>query len=154
MSKKCKHHEENVIEIIPGLWLGNIESSHDPNFIKQKEIRHIIRVMPEFDETKVHKNVQYLHIPISDNKLCSINLNGLFDYTNKYIKEKLLNKENVLVHCKRGHHRSAAIIVAFLIKCLNVDYFDAVLYVGYLRPCALRRNTCIGQYLFKYYLDN
>ena len=59
---------------------------------------------------------------------------------------------NILVHCKRGHHRSGAIIASFLIKYLHLDYDSAVKYINYLRPYAMRRETNMSKHLYAYHL--
>ena len=58
--------------------------------------------------------------------------------------------EHILVHCKRGHHRSAAIVVAYLIRYMKGDYIKSIEYIHKLRPYALRKETCMGKHLFKY----
>lgn len=149
----CEFPENDADEVVPGLFLGNYKSSYDKEFLNKNNIRYIIRVLPEFDYGKMYHGITYLHLPIKDGKMCSLNLNKMFDYTSDFIAKKLLNKEGgILVHCKRGHHRSAAIVAAFFIKHMHIDYKIAITYINNLRPCALRRDTCMVKGLFKYYL--
>ena len=69
------------------------------------------------------------------------------------MENALSKNKSVLVHCKRGHHRSASIIAAFLMKNIGVDYLSSMAYINNIRPCALRRNTCMVKGLFNYYLE-
>jgi protein-tyrosine phosphatase len=154
-SPTCKIPEEDVTEIIPHLWLGNEKSSHCKKFLNKYNIKHIIRVLPNKENThskkRVYGNVSYLNIPIVDSDTCFKDLYEFFESTNNYIHRALNNNEPVLVHCKRGHHRSASVIAAYLIKHLNIHHNRAVWYINYIRPCALRRDTCITRGLYNYY---
>jgi rhodanese-related sulfurtransferase len=72
--------------------------------------------------------------------------------TTFYIKNNLDKQNPVLVHCAKGHHRSAAVVVAFLIRYKNWDFVKAYEYINKLRPYALRRDTCMSKNVFMYYL--
>lgn len=151
-SRKCKLPEADVDELIPRLYLGNYKSSQDGFFLKNNNIKYIICVMPKFDHDKLYKDITYIHIPIKDNETCLKNLNKLYDYTSDTIAKILLQKKDdgILVHCKRGHHRSAAIIAAFFIKYLKLNYNTIVSYISCTRPCALRRDSCMVVALKEY----
>lgn len=152
MSTFCEYLENNVDEIIPNLWLGDYKSSYNYNFLVENNIKYIIRVMPEFDIYRKFHDITYIHIPIKDQDICYKNLIDLFEITNNFIKHILNKKKAVLIHCKRGHHRSASIVAAFLLKHLKLDYMTTLSYINSIRPCALRRDTCMTRALFKYYL--
>lgn len=149
----CEFPENDVNEIIPNLWLGNVKSAYNKNFLQTYKIKNIITIMDDFDKNYKYDDVIYLVIPIKDKNACTKNMTNIFDITTKFIYNSLANNEPILVHCKKGHHRSAAIVAAFLIKYLNADYLKTLQYINHLRPCAMRRNTCMGNHLFKYYLN-
>ena len=153
-SGKCeyKNIEKDVNEILPKIYLGNEKSAYNIFFLKKYQIKHIIRIMPEFDFRNMAKNVNYLHIPLKDNEICSKNLNKLFDFVANYIANVIKKDEPILIHCKRGHHRSASLIAGFMIRHLGVDFNTSLEYINDLRPCALRRDACIVKSLFNYYL--
>jgi protein-tyrosine phosphatase len=142
-SEPCMFIENPMNLIINNLYLGDFHSSYDIQLMKKYNIKHIIRIMPEFDKSRMISGIQYIHIPIKDKDTCNIQLNNLLNFTSDYIAKQLLRKENVLVHCKRGHHRSATIISAFLVKYLNVDSNIAAKYINSIRPCAMRRDICM-----------
>jgi hypothetical protein len=144
-SQRCKLPQADVNEVIPRLFLGNQKSSYDEKFIRENHITHIFRVMPEFDYNKVFRTVTYIHIPIRDNATCLQNLSNVYNWISDMIAGILLNGKNdgILIHCKRGHHRSAAVIAAFLIKYLKLDYSICSRYINSMRPCALRRDSCM-----------
>ncbi|MDX1700289.1 MAG: dual specificity protein phosphatase, partial [Melioribacteraceae bacterium] len=78
------------------------------------------------------------------------------DETYNYILSAFKSNKNILVHCKKGHHRSAAVVGAFLIKHFNLDYKLVTQYINNIRPCALRKDKCMVKSLarYSYYLNN
>ena len=150
----CEFPEYDVNEIVPGLWLGNIKSAYDKTFLNNYSIKHILTLYEAFDNNYKYSNINYLTIPIRDKQMCNgnVNMNEFFDKMSEFIYKALKNKESVLVHCKKGHHRSAAVVAAFLIKYYKFDYLTATKYINKLRPCALRRDKCMSHDLFKYNL--
>lgn len=144
------NNEKDVSEVLPNLWLGNKNSALDINFINKFKIKHIVNVT--VDTPNAFPFVQYLHIPINDLDTCDKDLLSLFDKATSFIYSALIKKEPVLVHCLRGHHRSASVVCAFMIRYLHVEYFDALTYINKIRQCAMRRKTCMVNALFSYYL--
>jgi len=149
-SNICLFQEYDADEIIPNLWLGNYQSAFSSEFLKNHNIKNIIRIMVEFDKNNIFKGVKYYHIPIKDTDTCVPNIENIFNTCNKIIDNCLNNNEGILIHCKRGHHRSAAVVASYLIKNLKYDYEKTFKYINSLRPCALRRNCCIVRGLYKY----
>lgn len=146
----CDYPENDVDEVYPNLWLGNYNAAINKPFLDQYKIKYIITVMDNFDPSYIYHNITYITIPIKDSDICSINMVRMMDLTSDLIYRILKKKVPVLVHCKRGHHRSATIVAAFLIKYLKMSHHSAISYINNLRGCALRRKTCMAQWLFKY----
>lgn len=150
---KCKFNENDADEILPGLWLGNMYAAKNINFLKQNNIKNIINVTKVIPNYFVNSDIKYVRIPIIDKKICDKNLINIFDISGKYIYKKLKNKENILVHCKRGHQRSACIIAAFIIKYLKIDILDTLKFIKSKRKCAFYRKTCILKNMVSIYLQ-
>lgn len=147
-----KKFEYDVNEVIPNLWLGNSKSVYNKQFLDNYKIKHVVTIMDNFDTKYKYNDITYLTIPIKDKFVCDKDISELFELTSLFIQTHLNNNEPVLVHCMRGHHRSAAVVVAYLIKYRNGDYVKCIEYINKLRPYALRRDTCMSKNLFKYYL--
>lgn len=150
----CLHSESWANELIPGLWLGNKKSAVDINFLRRENIQYIIRILDNFPAEERVSGINYLYFPIDDENICGADLDRVFNEANSFIKKGLQNKKGILVHCKAGHHRSASLVAAYLIKELNVKYSTAVAYINFLRPCALRRETCMARALFSWVNKN
>jgi len=148
----CNVPEKDVSEVIPNLWLGNIKSAYNKEFLNANKIKNILTVMDEFDNKYKYDDITYIVFPIKDTDVCTRNIISTFDVATFYILNSIKNNEAILIHCKRGHHRSAAIVAAFIIKYLKVDFQSTIAYINKLRPCALVRKTCMTDKLFNYYL--
>ena len=149
--------EKDVNEIIPNLWLGNIKAAYNKPFLKKYNIDCVISIIDEFDPKYKYDGINYIYIPIKD-KLISQNQNltHLFNTTNDYINKKISESKSILVHCKKGHHRSASLVAAYLIKHKGFNYHNALDYINKQRPFAFKRPANISKELFRYnlYLNN
>lgn len=143
--------ESDVTEIIPGLWLGNYKSAYSKKFLAQYQIKNIITVMDDFNSDYRYNHICYFSIPIKDSNLLS-NVNYLFNSAVDCIHNSLKMNQNILVHCKRGHHRSASIVAAYLIKYRGYVYLNAIKKINKARPLAMRRDTNITRALYDYSL--
>jgi len=138
----------NYYEIIPRLYLGPIESSHDFEEIKRKNISTIINCTKDIDnkfELRLLKPIEeapedvrfwlmqnsyyikYFRIPVDDN-----GDENEVDNFYKYVLEILpeiyrLYKygETILVHCLAGNQRSASFVCAFLMYCDKLVFEEA-----------------------------
>ena len=104
-------------EIIPNLWISNLQVANDLINISSKKIQVIINCSTDYATCNVKYNYR---IPVSAaigeyNKQCEI----LYKYIPEcvdYIHEKIMNGMKVLVCCPTGKQQSATIIVAYIMK--------------------------------------
>lgn len=148
---KCTAFEYDVNEIIEGLWLGNFKAAYNEKFLRDYNIKHVLTIMDNFDINKKINGVNYMVIPLKDIQICQFDPIVFFEKTNNFIQNGLSKGEGVLVHCKKGHHRSASAVVAFIIANYRIDYENTIKYINKLRPCSLKRETCMTKGLFQFY---
>ena len=119
--------EEYANEILSGLWLGNILDSKNKEFISSLNV--VINCSK--DIPFLSKNTKNIRIPIDDNleEKEIKNLSNFLPKITKYIHSCLNNNKNILVHCYAGKQRSASVIVAYLIRYLNISLEKAILLV-------------------------
>lgn len=131
---------DNANEVIPGVWLGNAISSTDREFFADAKIRAVLNCTTDTINTfasPASNGVEYLRIPIEDNlEVDQIMLAGEYltlgvEFIRKWAT---LKNEPVLVHCWAGRQRSAAMVVAYLIKYHNMDLPEAIQFVLNKRP--------------------
>jgi hypothetical protein len=149
MTSKCPE-EPPATEILPNLWLGNSQAAADLNFIRTNNIRKIINItsdVPSYFSNM--KDINYLVFLADDKDIClnCKDFNTNFIRCNNFILDGLKSNTGVLVHCKRGHHRSASIIAAFIIDVLHIDRDVAIKFINRKRRCALVRETCMTEKL-------
>lgn len=154
LNDKCMVDENKIDEIVKGLYLGGVESCTE-EVIRQYNIKVVLVIKPELE--CMIKGVEYYHVAIKDSEVCGKNLIKLFDSCADVIFRKSVGEnKNVLVHCKQGHHRSAAIIVSYMMRCMQIPMLQCITHVKKIRPCAFRRDVCITKCLMDYevYLKN
>jgi protein-tyrosine phosphatase len=76
------------------------------------------------------------------------NVFRMFNVTSKIIATNI--SDGILVHCKKGHHRSSSIVTAYLIKDTDYTYEEAIIKINKLRPLAMRRYTCMSYQVYKF----
>ena len=125
-------------KIIPGIYLGNINSALDPNFIREKKISVIINCSKDLPFLK-NKNIKKIRLPVSDNgKKSEIEkMDRLLGNIIQIIHNERENNKNILIHCRHGVLRSATVIWAYLIKYHNMDKKTAKKYMRNKRYIAL-----------------
>ena len=118
------------------LWLGDMENGQDELFLKQNNIGTVFNITPlSFIK---YNNITYFQIPLNDSDSHKsikkfINSISVIDDIN----DQLINT-NVLVHCQMGMQRSAAIIVAYLMKYYDMNMDKGIDYVISKRSIAFK----------------
>lgn len=125
-------NEGYVNEIIPHLYLGDIETSQNELLLNKLCIKHIINLTISDNKYKKWLGIQYIDIPIDDSK--NVDISQYFDESRKWIDNAISRHENILVHCVCGVSRSVAIIISYLMKMINgMSLKDAFLHVKGIR---------------------
>lgn len=121
----------HATEIYNGLWLGDIHSANDLQFLNSKSIDYIVNCTATLTTAETKR---IFRIPVKDNQEMSeiYKMYKLLDKSTRLIA-KLLEKGNVLVHCHAGRQRSATVIVAFLMR-FGISLKEAYKCVKSKRP--------------------
>ena len=118
---KKYYKRKSYDEIIPNLYIGNIDSANNLSFLKDKKIKVIIncsKQIPNFFESqKEQLNLEYYRLPVDDSLLDEDikDMEILLPKFVNIINNALLENKPVLVHCYAGRQRSACLIAAYLI---------------------------------------
>lgn len=148
---KEKGSEDNANMILNNVWLGNWISASELEFLNQSNIKHIINVTKTIPNK--YKFIDCTIIPIQDADACEENLMDIIEQGADIINQMVQNDKSILIHCKRGHHRSASVVMCYLMKYHNMSLIDALLLVKIKRPTAFRRISCMMQALITYELN-
>ena len=121
-------------EIIPGLYIGSVESISDPNVLKIRNIQSIVRVLKQPLPLTANKSFDYFCIPVIDDE--SENISSYFDSSFSFIDSALSSNKSVLVHCSAGVSRSATIVIAYLMRKYKYSLHESI------RKVRLKRHIC------------
>jgi hypothetical protein len=147
-SSISKGNESDANLIIDNIWLGNHKIAHDYNFVISKRIKYIINVTDSVPN--IFPFINYITFPIKDTDACRTNLMNMIECGACIINKAVAENKPILVHCKRGHHRSAAIVAFYLMKYRNMSLIDALCFIKKSRPGTFRRMTCMLKTLIIY----
>ena len=125
--------KDTPCEIFPFLFLGNFAYGfHDP-FIEKYRWDHIISLCGD-DTLETRKGAQfppcvksYTHLPVLD---CgSADIRRYFDRAIDIIQKAKASEERVYIHCVLGVSRSSTIVLAYLMKCHEMSFDDALRFL-------------------------
>jgi hypothetical protein len=104
-------------EIIPNLWISNLQIANDLINISNKNIQVIVNCSRDYSTCNVKYNYRVPVVAAAGEyaKQCEI----LYNYIPQsvdYIHNKIMDGYKVLVCCPTGRQQSATIIVAYIMK--------------------------------------
>jgi dual specificity phosphatase 12 len=118
-------------EIIPGLYLGNVQAATDEKLLKQHGITSVLSVVT-FD-VAVPKHILH-HLRISMRDAPEVDITPVIRKASGFINNALATNSKILVHCRMGKSRSATIVTAQVQKILNIGPRAAMKHVRSKRP--------------------
>ena len=118
-------------EIIPNLYLGNLQSTKDYRFLQLKNIKYVLSLT----KNDVHLNPkEYKHIHFSLRDAPYEDLISIFDICYSFTDECLNRGFGILIHCDMGISRSATIVMAYLMKKMRKPLSEVFGFVKRRRP--------------------
>jgi dual specificity phosphatase 12 len=100
-------------QIIPNLWIGSEGDSRNPSFFKQHNIRLVVNATRNIPVT-TSPDVRAYRIPVNDDPSENATMLEHFPIVVVVIDDVLNFDKGVLVHCRAGMQRSAAVVAAYL----------------------------------------
>lgn len=146
-----EYSESNADLISNNIWLGNYIAAHDFDFITNNKINYIINACDDIPNK--FPFINYINYPIKDINACYHDLLQIFVDGANTIHNIVDNNQSVLIHCKRGHHRSACILAFYFMSYHHMSLPRAIYIIKQIRPSSFRRMTCMLQTLINYELQ-
>ena len=100
-------------EIIPNLWIGSEGDSKSASFFKKHDIRLVVNATNNIP-IKASKDVQSYRVPVDDHPSENDTMLRHLPLVVLAIDDVLKYGHGVLVHCRAGMQRSAAVVAGYL----------------------------------------
>ena len=117
--------QNDMDEIIPNLYLGNVASAQNKPKLKELNIKKVLSIM-NFGSPTYTPEDNITHKVISVGDFPTENIIKYFGECLNFIK----GEEKVLVHCMAGSSRSASIVIAYLMWNEKKTFHDALNFVN------------------------
>ena len=114
------------IQIDENIYVGPLESVFKTKELLFLKIKNILNVSCVSYNKRI-KYFKYYDIFINDNH--TENAIKYFKITNRFIDDAVNSGGKILIHCKLGISRSAAIIIAYLIKYYGFNFNSALKFI-------------------------
>ncbi|KAI0792541.1 protein-tyrosine phosphatase-like protein [Abortiporus biennis] len=119
-------------EIIPNLWIGDINSALQADSLKEKNIHSIVSVIR--GTLSIHETFMKHQIDLDDSQDADV-LSHLVSAIS-FMQKELDKGRGVLVHCQAGISRSATIVAAYLMYSQGMNLQEALDLIRQARPVA------------------
>ncbi len=134
----------SISHIIDNIYLGNFESSINPEYLKKYNIGAIVRIIDPAMSSSCKNNISsinYHQIELIDHP--SENITKHFPEFLKFVNSN--GKTNILIHCLMGISRSPIFTTLVLTNNYNFTISDAIEYIGQKRPIIKPKSEFINQ---------
>jgi len=126
-------------QVVPRLWLGNFNSSHNVKFLANKGVNVIINCTKDLPFVPYGGIYKY-RVPVHDD--LTLNEIKAMGYHLKHvipiIEQHYMRGDVILVHCAAGIQRSAMVVLAFLCIHFEMDPKIALQFIRKKRPIIFR----------------
>ena len=144
MQRSAQRHND-ADEIIPRIWLGNVRSSTNEEFIRKNNIKVVFNCTKDLPFSYAIP-IKY-RVPVDDN-LQEAEIRNL-ELWSAEIAYKILTEYNkghtILIHCMAGMQRSAACVAFFLIVHEEMHALDAMTFIKQRRSIAFHPSANFGR---------
>lgn len=123
-------------KVFDWLYIGSYANASDRNLLDSLNIKYILNCTFECKNKFENDGIEYMRFKIHD--VISYPIQDFFDQGSEFITKVLNgNDGNLLVHCLKGKSRSAAMIIAFLIKSEGFTTNNAYTFLKKKHPKTL-----------------
>ena len=121
------HYNSHATEIFKWLYLGTFDNASDVKELRRIKATHVLNCAIECTNNNLPRNIKELHLKIHDYE--GFELFDYFERANEFMNKCKLSGGAILVHCKYGISRSAAFVIAYLIKYMRYTTDSALKFL-------------------------
>ena len=124
--------------VAPRLLLGSQRTPADPAFLRAHKVTHVLCMAAELPVVPLKDSVHHRRISVAEPVTASAEVAEAIADAITWASVALDGGGVVLVYCRRGQNRSAAIVVGTLMRQNSLSFSDAMAMV-----CRAQRKACI-----------
>lgn len=125
--------EELPQQLLPNLFISSEKAARNPSLLSWLRIDAVVRIMESYDESMYPPAIAIHFAPLSDtpgSQLAPCLASAL-----AFLDSQRHQGRRVLVHCKMGISRSAAVAIAYVMRLQSVSLREASFFVKQRHPC-------------------
>ena len=121
-------------QILPNLWLGSFADATHAGFLERKKITHILNCAEDCPVEKYPYQITVQKVPMTDGDDADWLSERYLITASSFLDLWLKEGATVMVHCLAGISRSAAVVMAWLIRYNGLPFDTAYELVSKARP--------------------
>lgn len=139
------HNHDHISEILPRLYISDLQTAEDTALISSLGITHVLSAMPGHVALPPTITAHAVQVPLHDAPFAE--LAAHLPRTTRYIARALRSSPDarVLVHCAMGTSRSVAVVCGYLIAAHGLHPSQALEFVRARRAAAAPNRGFIDQ---------
>ena len=144
-SSPLHHNHDHISEILPRLYISDLQTAEDAALISSLGITHVLSAMPGHVALPPTVTTHAVQVPLHDAPFAE--LAAHLPRTTRYIARALRSSPDarVLVHCAMGTSRSVAVVCGYLIAAHGLHPSQALEFVRARRAAAAPNRGFIDQ---------
>jgi dual specificity phosphatase 12 len=113
-------------EIIPNMWLGDIRSALDTDFLKDNNITTIINCTVKYPFPDIAVNKIRVAVRDRGKQEDYDTMYAYLEHVVPLIYQLMDEGHRVLIHCYAGCHRSVCLVLGFLVKYSKLTLHESI----------------------------
>ena len=118
-------------EILPDLWIGSESDARSAAFFKKHDVRLVVNATRNVPFADRGADVRGYQVPVNDDPADNDIMLRHLPIAVMVIDETLRYGHGVLVHCRAGMQRSAAVVAAYVMYKMGMSADEAMEFINY-----------------------
>lgn len=135
--RQCRRHDA----VTPNVWIGRVLADAEAESVVASGVTAVLDVTAEFSAALAFRKLRYRNIPVLDlTAPTAAQLEAMAEFIETEARRGI-----VYVHCKIGYSRSAAAVIAYLLRSGRATHVDeAIALLRQVRPSIVVRPEIVA----------